>query len=281
MKHPRWADLAKNLDHSGQSKQHHIKNFCFMSDKSNNKEKLQSLIDKLAHNSDVGVISPQTKARLEKEGINFPESQKQTFEEYFTNLKNQSLEIAQKLPDPPAITLPAVLSLYYEIRKAIIFGLNGAAITLSGILVEYMLKIASYKIEMGGFALYDAEKWDEFENLDFSAAVGRAKKNGLISSAHSKQLNRFRENCRNPYNHYNIKKITSVYEGWVETINLKTNQLETLYIKAVDDPVIQAQIKPLADAERVIGIFEFADALVKVLWEKIEPLQKKSSSNKT
>jgi hypothetical protein len=48
------------------------------------------------------------------------------------------------------MTAPSIQSLYNEIKEAIIFGLNGAAITLSGVLVEHALKYATYKIEGAG-----------------------------------------------------------------------------------------------------------------------------------
>src|SRR5207249_2741849 len=82
-------------------------------------------------------------------------------EKFFSDdQKSKALERARKIPEPPDIPLPSVVGIYREIIKEIILGTNGAAITQSSILVEYILKFATYKIEMGGFQKHDMSKWD-------------------------------------------------------------------------------------------------------------------------
>lgn len=152
--------------------------------------------------------------------------------------------------------------------------LNGAAITLSGVLVEHALKYATYKIEMGGFVEYDPDKADEFERLTLGPAIDRAAKAGLLTSEVVDHLKLFKDTYRNPYNHYNIKKITQGCEGEVTTINIETNEVETRHVKAKDSPVIQAQMKPQVDAASVLEVFVFVDSVVKYLWNKIKPEEK-------
>jgi len=192
------------------------------------------------------------------------------------------LEVASKLPSPPDIPVSSVQSLYDEIIDAAILGLYGAAITLSGILVEYMLKYAAYKVEVGGFARYDAEKWDEFEKLDFSDAIGRANKNRLLTKEARKSLNEFRERYRNPYNHYNIKKITSPYYAKdLPILNTNTGEVEIQDVAAEDNPIIQAQVKPFADADNIFDVLAFADSVVKYLWNKISHLPQGQSPSES
>jgi hypothetical protein len=233
------------------------------------------------------ISNPAAIKRLKEKGVPFEESEDITPEQFIEQLfdvrKLAALEVIKKLPSYPRIASPSVISLYKEISECIFFGLNGAAITLSGILVEYVLKFAAYKIEMGGFAKYDPEKWDEFEKLDFSKAIWRANKNGLLTKEERKKLHLFREHYRNPYNHYNIKKITERY-GFrnVSRLNIETLDIEVLDIAAKDNPVIQAHAKPFVDAETVLDVFAFADSVVKLMFSKIDhPQQSALPKDKT
>ena len=219
------------------------------------------------------ICNPSAIDRLKKQGVSFDESPMLTAEEAISKLfeerKEAAMKLIEKLPDSPNIASPAIKSLYNEIGQCILFGLNGAAITLSGILVEFILKFAAYKVEMGGFAKYDSKLWDEFEKLDFGKAIWRANKARLLTKEERKKLEQFKNQYRNPYNHYNIKRITEEYFGMVKRLNLETLEVEEFVVHAKDNPVIQAQVKPLADAESVFAVFAFADSAVKLMFEKI------------
>lgn len=242
-------------------------------------KKLEDLLSELAENVDAATLSPTTVARLKERGIHIPETPKRTLEEsinliFSKERKERALKVAKNLPEPPDMAVPSIQLLYNEIRECIILGLNGAAITLSGVLVEYVLKYATYKVEMGGFAKYDPDKADEFERVTLGPAIDRAAKAGLLESQHVDKLRVFKDTYRNPYNHYNIKKITANY--YVENVailNTKTGEVETKDIAAKDDPVIQAQIKPHVDADNVLHAFAFADSVVRFIWNKISNLQ--------
>jgi hypothetical protein len=235
---------------------------------------LEKLLSELAENSDISILSPVTQERLNVQGIHIADPPKRTLEESIDLLfneqrKERAIEIAKKLPAPPDMSAPSIQSLYNEIREAIIFGLNGAAITLSGVLVEHALKYATYKMEIGGFAKYDPAKTDEFENFTLGPAIDRAAKAGLLDSEHVDKLRLFKDRYRNPYNHYNIKKITEGCHGDISILNTKTGEIETRHMEAKDSPVIQAQIKPYVDSASVFEVFGFADSVVKYLWNKI------------
>ena len=55
-------------------------------------------------------------------------------------------------------------------------------------------------------------------------------------------LKLFKDKYRNPYNHYNIKKITEGCHGDLTTLNIETGHVETNHVEAKDNPVIQAQL---------------------------------------
>ncbi len=233
------------------------------------------ILSELASQGFDGILSPTTEERLEKRGIQLPRPPKLTLEQSIDLIfsearKQKALAIARTLPQPPDIPVPSIQSLYNEIREAIILGLNGAAITLCGILVEHALKYATYKVEIGDFAKYDSAKADEFERFALASAIDRAAKAGLLTPDDTHKLRRFKDTYRNPYNHYNLKKITSNYyiEG-VRVLNANTGDVEVRDIAAKDDPVIQAQVKPLADADKVIEVFAFADSVVKAMWFRL------------
>jgi hypothetical protein len=187
--------------------------------------------------------------------------------------RSKALERARQLPELPDIPLPSVIGIYREIIKDIIFGTNGAAITLSSILAEYMLKFAAYKIEMGGFQKHDVAKWDEFEKTTFGPAIERAAKNGLLSDDRKKSLIDFKNKTRNPYLHYNIKKITEGVSIEVTSVNIKTGESEIVTLHADTDPIIQPDAKRFVDEKKVLEIFNYANDFVKEMWSKIAHLE--------
>lgn len=188
--------------------------------------------------------------------------------------KDKALQKVRHLPELPDIPLPSVIGIYREIIRGITLGTNGAAITLSSILVEYMLKFAAYKIEMGGFQKYDTSIWDEFEKIAFHSAIERAAKNGLLSDERKQSLIDFKNTTRNPYLHYNIKKITEdVVLKNVTILNIETGETEVLDLYANSDPTIQPDAKRFVDETKVLEIFSYANDFVKEMWAKISHLE--------
>jgi hypothetical protein len=166
------------------------------------KADIESILSKLAAESDRIVLNPADFEQLLKQGIAFDQPPKRTLEEridlLFSNKKQHALDRAKQLPPMPQMP-PAVASLYNEIVTCIIFGLDGAAITLSGILVEFVLKHCTYISEVGGYEHYDPEHWDEFEKITLDPAIKRAAKTGLINATQTAELNLCKDAVRNPY----------------------------------------------------------------------------------
>jgi hypothetical protein len=238
-------------------------------------ENISKKLDELSEISDSIIANPDDIEKLKDQGLPIRTVPSKTIPELFQERLTSALDVAQHLPILPNKLPPAIKSLYQEIRECIFFGLNGAAITLSGNLIEFTLKHVTYVKEVGGYQKYDSQKWDEFEEIEFGTAINRAKKNSLLPSKMAKKLHSFREDIRNPYSHYNIKKITQdVIAGKVKKINLVTGEIEEEDIPAKDSPMIQAQVKPWVDQQRVLDVFYFADMIVKFLIEKLDDILK-------
>ena len=233
-------------------------------------EKIKKKLDELATVSDSIIANPDDIEKLKDQGLPIRVVPSKTIPELFEERLDSAVDIAKYLPTLPDRLPPAIKSLYQEIRECIFFGLNGAAITLAGNLIEFTLKHATYVKEVGGYQKYDSTKWDGFETIKFATAINRAKRAGLVPSKMAKQLQSFREDIRNPYSHYNIRKITNdVIAGKVKKINLASGEIEEVDIPAKDDPMIQAQVKPWVDQQRVLDVFQFADMVVKFLIFKL------------
>ena len=165
---------------------------------------------------------------------------------------------------------PAIKSLYQEIRECIFFGLNGAAITMSAILIEFVLKHTTFIKEAGSYEKANPQDWDEFENMELSPAINRAAKAGLLDTKMEKRLHSFRETIRNPYSHFNIKKITyGIVAEKVKRVDTTTGEITEVDMAAKDNPIIQAQVKPWMDEHYVLLVFAFADEVVKYLLDQI------------
>src|SRR5713101_5852954 len=112
---------------------------------------VEEVLSELVSQGFEGILSPTTEERLGQRGINIRKPPKLTLEEsidtiYAEARKQRALATAKSLPQSPGIPVPSIQSLYDEIREAIILGLNGAAITLSGILVEHALNTPPTKL---------------------------------------------------------------------------------------------------------------------------------------
>lgn len=219
------------------------------------------------------IASPKTIKDLIAQGAKFDLPTNKTTEELIVDLfearKKQALElkIYEKFPPVPNIPVPTIRSIYDEIRECILLGLNGAAISLSAILVEFALKNAIVRFSHGH--TYNKQEWDRVEDMEMNEAIIEANKLGILNSIWLKVLNDFRDDVRNPYLHYNIKKITrNVVAGKTKRTDLKSGKTTEEDILAEDNPVVWTLAKKFVDREYVLHAFCFADALVKYLHMK-------------
>lgn len=232
---------------------------------------IEKIMEELAKGSDRIIVSPETLEELKRLGIPFDVIQAPTIEKLFERRKQNAIVKVKQLPALPQGLPPAIQALYQEIRECIFFGLNGTAITMSSILIEFVVKHTTFIKEAGGYQKADPQKWDKFESMEFGPTINRAKRAGLLDSKMAKRLHTFRETIRNPYNHYNIKKITgNVVAKKVKKLDTKTGELKEIDIEAKDSPMIQAQAKPFMDECHVMAVFRFADEIVKHLLPQIK-----------
>jgi hypothetical protein len=110
-------------------------------------------MEQVAKGADKIIASPATIEKLRNQGLPLESAPAPTLEERFEARKASAKDVVQFLPELPPVELvpPAIKSLYEEILDCILFGLNGAAITLSGNLIEFALKHAAFVKEAGGY----------------------------------------------------------------------------------------------------------------------------------
>lgn len=232
---------------------------------------IAGLVRRLLRGPELVIASQETIEELRRKGEQIEEIPSIPLNEALDKLfalrrQNASSDIVLKLPACPSAEAP-VLYLYDEIRQCILFGLNGTAITLSGILVEFMLKYATFRNEQGGKVEFDSEAWKGFEDkLTMRPAIDRAKRNGLISDSQAADLHRFVDSIRNTYAHFNIQRLTSgaVFRK-VRVRSIRTGEEELKDIPATQSPAFQILAKARIDSENVLKIFEFADSVVRHL----------------
>jgi len=228
-------------------------------------------MNELAGDSDTIIINPETLEELKRSGVPFDTVPAPTIEQLFEQRKQNAFLRIQQLPSLPQGLPPAVQALYQEIRECIFFGLNGVAITMSAILIEFVLKHTTYIKEAGGYQVADPQDWDRFENMELASAINRAKRAGVLDAKMEKRLDSFRKTIRNPYSHYNIKKITQgVVARKVKQVNTKTGEVTEVDLEAKDHPMVQAQVKPWMDEHNLVAVFNFADEVVKYLLRQIQ-----------
>lgn len=76
----------------------------------------------------------------------------------------------------------------------------------------------------------------------------------------------FKNTVRNPYGHYNIRKIIKdVTAGQTIVLNTYTGEVKKVDLPAVDNPQIWFSAKSFADSQQVIEVFHFVDKWVKKL----------------
>jgi hypothetical protein len=233
-------------------------------------EDIQTIMNELAGDSNTIIVNPETLEELKRSGVPFDTVPAPTIDQLFDQRKQNAFLKIRQLPALPEGLPPAVQALYQEIRECIFFGLNGAAITMSAILIEFVLKYTIFIKEAGGYQNANTQDWDQFENMELGPAINRAKRAGVLDAKMAKRLDSFRKVIRNPYSHYNIKKIThGVVARKVKQVNTKTGEVTEVDLEAKDHPMIQAQVKPWMDEHNLAAVFNFADEVVKYLLHQI------------
>ena len=218
------------------------------------------------------IANSSTLEKLVKKGLKLDAPVDETTDEFIDRIFNERKKIAKKiigeLPKKPNIPLPPILSLYDEISECILFGINGAAISLSAILVEFAIKHAIVD-RKSGVEIYDKAEWNRVEKKELGPIIAEAEKLGLFDEEGVRKLVHFKNNIRNPYLHYNIKEITKgVIMKEAYAYDAETNKVEKKYnLKAEDYPFLWEMGKRNIDESEVLGVYKFADSVVRVLFD--------------
>jgi len=232
---------------------------------------INDLLTELAKGATHMISKPETIEELQRQGVKFDEPKKitpeQAVENIFVQRKAVALTNITKFASPPDIAIPTIGFLYDEIRECILFGLYGAAISLSAVLVEFSLKHAIVRKKFGD--TYKESEWDRVEMIELNPTIKEARQLGVIDEDTEKKLTSFKDSISNPYLHYNIKKITkNVAARKVKRFCIKKREVKEVGLDAKDNPIVWGFAKRFVDREMVFQVFGFADYMVKYLFSK-------------
>lgn len=235
---------------------------------------INTLLTKLLKESDATVIitNPDTLSELQKDGLRLDQPSLITSQELINKLfevkKKSALDVLNTIPAIPNVPNPVIGFLWKEITECVLFGNNGAAISLSAVLVEYVLKEAIFKNKHG--KKYNAEEWNRIEKIEFGTAIDESSKVGILSNkVTTKKFLDFKNNIRNPYLHYNIKKITKgVCLDKVKKLDIKTQKVEEVQLDTENDPILWPYAKKFVDKNRLKEVLNFTCYAVDLLLNK-------------
>lgn len=235
---------------------------------------INTLLTELLEESGSTVIisNPEDLLRLQKDGLKLDSPASVTPQEYieklFESKKKLAMDALNAIPTFPDVPIPTIGLLWMEIIRCVLFGNNGAAISLSAILVEYALKEAIIKNKYSNE--YNAEGWNRIEKIEFGAAIKEAKELNIFSDDDTvRKFQNFKNQIRNPYLHYNIKKLTKgVRVSKVKKLDIKTQKIEEVQLDTENDPILWPYAKKFVDKNKLKEVLSFACYAVDLLLNK-------------
>lgn len=222
-------------------------------------DKLNEIVKSMG---DTGFIiaNPETIKRLKDRGLPF-QSRFITYKEYLDKLFKDKRKLAEEIiGDLPLINNEiahsAVQSLYEQVRECYALGIFGATITLSSVLLELSLKYRLHKERTKSDPNY---KWEEIEKLNFAGTLSGLKKIGVLSQEEWDVLNNFNIEVRNPYIHYNIKKLVrDVMIRELPVVKIETGEKKIHKdVKIVERPYLWFTGKKFLDKAQVNHVLNF------------------------
>lgn len=223
-------------------------------------DNINDKIDELITESSSIVASPETFEQLKKKGLKI-ESTFQTYEEYIEKLfderKKFAKQVIYQLPRlDDNLHNSTIRSLYDEIKECFVLGIPGAGITLASILLELALK----------YRLFDKRRsadknavWEHIEQLDFKKTVNQLTKLSVINKKDKKELDRFSDEVRNAYAHYNIQKlVNNMIISELPILDVNTGKVVIKKdVNPKDNPALWFSAKKVMDQKTVVGIVGF------------------------
>ncbi len=250
---------------------------------SSGEDDVSKMLWRAARSGTVCVAQPELIEQLLKEGDkNVSEVKHVPVEEGLKAIFAQRLLAAQRIVDkllPCPIYEPPLVELYDDIRLSIIFGMNGNAINLCGVLLEFILKYVRFLRDHGRDVTFNNLAWSKYiESSTLHNAIELARSDGFIDDEIRDRLISFKEDVRNPYAHFNIQKITE-YAVFGNTVvkDYATGQERVEDVPASLSPTFQLLAKRKFDELQVIKVFDFVDSVVQhviVKLREISPSEK-------
>lgn len=236
-------------------------------------ENINTLLTKLLEESGgtTIILNPKTLLKLQKSGLKLDQqaliTHQEQIEKLFEAKRKMAMDILKIIPTFPNAQIPVIGFLWNEIVECVLFGNNGAAISLSAILVEYALKEAIVKKKYSD--KYNAKEWDRVEKIEFDSAIKEAKELDILSGDNIVEFQNFKNQIRNPYLHYNIKKITrGVYLDKAKKVNMETREVEDVQLNTENDPILWPHAKKFVDKNNLKEVLNFTCYAIDLLLNK-------------
>jgi hypothetical protein len=217
-------------------------------------------MDELAKDGNFIVVNPETLQKLKDRGLPI-ESKFIPYKDYLEKLFAEKRKVAEsEMNSFPALSddigNAAISSLYEEIRECYAFGLYGAVIILSIILLEISFKYVIFNERK----LSDPNsKWEDIESLNFISVINNLSTLGKLSPEEKAVLVKFNVEIRNPYIHYNLQKLVAdIGIEKLPMINTETAEVETLTdVKLTEHPSLWFAGKKHRDKTQFKDILNF------------------------
>lgn len=195
---------------------------------------LKEKLDEMVAYSDYIVANEETIERMQQKNL-LAQSTFISYEDYLDKLfkekKEHARELIKNLPLLDEKLGSATASaLYNEFRECFVLGVNGAAITLAIVLLDYATKHRLFEEKR---KLIPKVEWKSVEGLQLGDTIKKLKELKAITEDEKAQLLLFNSKVRNNYIHYKIRELIKdmvIFE--LPSINIYTGEV-TVY-KNVD-----------------------------------------------
>ena len=227
-------------------------------------EKIKTAVDSFIKDFGASVIitSQETSDKLKGDGLPI-QSKFIPFDEYLVTLFQEKREQAEsKIRELPLfdenIGDAVASSLYNEFRECFVLSVNGAAITLAIILLEYAMKKRIYRERKEVCA---RTEWKKIEKFSFLKSIEALKNVDVFDDKKKLVFTNFNTEVRNNYMHYKVLQLikdADMFISELPALNIHTG--EVVIHKNVDVkemPHLWFSAKKKFDNDAVINISEF------------------------
>ena len=216
---------------------------------------LQKKLDELSKNADVLIASPETIEHLQK-NVTGVKSTVVPYAEYLDKLFTEKRKLADVLVEQmphldPRVGNGSIEALYNEVRECFVFGVYGAAITLSVIMLEFACRERLFQeMEKRG----ESPNWNKLEKKLLSYSLEKLHEYGVFTDEEHAVMESFATEIRNSYLHYKIKKlIKDMVLEELKGINVHTGEIILEHnVRPADKPFLWFSAKKVLDRDTML-----------------------------